>query len=124
MKNLVVLVGLFFISFSGFAQDKTAIMGKWTFKDAYAKDTMSAEDLKMVTTMFKDLRLEFKDNEVLLTMMGKTEPAQWSFSEKDPKIITVVSKTGKNSQLVITKLDEKELIVSFGKAGPFILTKS
>ncbi|MES2747694.1 MAG: hypothetical protein V4648_04915 [Bacteroidota bacterium] len=123
MKNLVA-VALFFISFSGFAQDKATIMGKWSYKDAFGKETMDAEDLKMVTTMFKDLSLEFKESEVLLTMMGKTEPAQWSFSEKDPNIITVVSKTGKNSQMVITKLDEKELIISIGRAGPFIMTKS
>ncbi len=123
MKNLVV-IALFFISFSGLAQDKAAIMGKWSYKDASGKETMDAEELKMVTTMFKDLSLEFKENEVLLTMMGKTEPAQWSFSEKDPNIITVVSKTGKNSQMVITKLDEKELIISIGRAGPFIMTKS
>lgn len=124
MKKTVLIIGLLFLSLSNFAQDKNTIIGKWTFKDAHDKESMEADELKMVMTMFKDLSLEFKETEVVLTLMGKSEPAQWSFSEADPKIIDTVSKTGKKAQLTITKFDEKEMVITIGRAGPFVMSKS
>lgn len=124
MKKAIVFLCLFFVSISNFAQDKTTILGKWNFKEAYGKESMDAEELKMVTTMFKDFGLEFKESEVVLTMMGKSEAAQWNFSEKDTKIINTVSKTGKKADLVIAKFDEKEMVITVGRAGPFVLTKA
>lgn len=124
MKKTVLIIGLFFLSLSNFAQDKNTILGKWTFKDAHDKESMEADELKMVMTMFKDLSLEFKATEVVLTMMGKSEPAQWSFSETDTKIIDTVSKTGKKAQMTITKFDEKEMVITIGRAGPFVMSKS
>jgi hypothetical protein len=73
--------------------------------------------------MFKDFTLDFKEKEVILTLMGKSEAAQWSFDESDPKIINTVSKTGKKAKLVIIKFDEKEMVIELGKT-PFILSKS
>jgi hypothetical protein len=124
MKKTVLIIGLLFLSLSNFAQDKNTILGKWTFKDAHDKESMEADELKMVMTMFKDLSLEFKESEVVLTMMGKSEPAQWSFSETDTKIIDTVSKTGKKAQLTIAKFDEKEMVITIGRAGPFVMSKS
>lgn len=124
MKKTLLIIGLLFLSLSNFAQDKTTILGKWTFKDAHGKESMEADELKMVMTMFKDLSLEFKETEVVLTLMGKSEPAQWSFSETDTKIIDTVSKTGKKAQLTITKFDEKEMVITIGRAGPFVMSKS
>lgn len=124
MKKIVLLIGLLFISFSGFSQDNNSILGKWTFKDVDQKETLEAEEIKMVSEMFKDFSLEFKEKQVVLTMMGKSEPAQWSFSEKDNKIINTVSKTGKKADLIITKFEEKEMVIKVGKAGPFVMSKS
>lgn len=124
MKKTLLIIGLLFLSLSNFAQDKTTILGKWTFKDVHEKESLEAEELKMVTTMFKDLSLEFKETELVLTLMGKSEPAQWSFSEADTKIIDTVSKTGKKAQLTISKFDEKEMVITIGRAGPFVMSKS
>ena len=124
MKKTILIIGLLFLSISNFAQDKNTIMGKWTFKDAQNKESMEADELKMVMTMFKDLSLEFKETEVVLTMMGKSEPAPWSFSESDNKIINTTSKTGKQTQMIISKFDEKEMVITIGRAGPFVMSKS
>jgi len=124
MKKTLLIIGLLFLSLSNFAQDKNTILGKWTFKDAHGKESMEADELKMVMTMFKDLSLEFKETEVVLTMMGKSEPAPWSFSENDNKIINTTSKTGKQAQMIISKFDEKEMVITIGRAGPFVMSKS
>ena len=124
MKKTILIIGLLFLSISNYAQDKNTIIGKWTFKDAQNKESMEADELEMVMTMFKDLGLEFKETELVLTMMGKSEPAEWSFSENDTKIINTVSKTGKKAQLIITKFDEKEMVITIGRAGPFVMSKS
>lgn len=124
MKKTVLIIGLLFLSISNFAQDKNSIMGKWTFKDVQDKESMEADELKMVTTMFKDLGLEFKETELVLTMMGKSEPAEWSFSENDTKIINTISQKGKKAQLTISKFDEKEMVITIGRAGPFVMSKS
>ncbi len=124
MKKTILVIGLLFLSLSNFAQDKNTIMGKWTFKDVQNKESMEADELKMVMTMFKDLGLEFKETELVLTMMGKSEPAEWSFSENDTKIINTVSKTGKKAQLIIAKFEEKEMVITIGRAGPFVMSKS
>ncbi len=123
MKKTILVIGLLFLSISNFAQDKNTIMGKWTFKDVQNKESMEADELKMVMTMFKDLGLEFKETELVLTMMGKSEPAEWSFSEDDTKIINTVSKTGKKAQLIIAKFEEKEMVITIGRAGPFVMSK-
>lgn len=123
MKKTILIIGLLFLSISNFAQDKNTILGKWTYKDVYQKENIEQENLEMTMMMFKDFTLDFKEKEVILTLMGKSEPAQWSFDESDPKIINTVSKTGKKAKLFIIKLDEKEMVIELGKT-PFILSKS
>lgn len=124
MKKAILIIGLLFLSLSNFAQDKNTILGKWTFKDVQNKESMEADELEMVMTMFKDLGLEFKETELVLTMMGKSEPAEWSFSEDDTKIINTVSKTGSKAKLIIDRFDEKEMVITIGRAGPFVMSKS
>lgn len=123
MKKTILIIGLLLLSISNFAQDKNTILGKWTYKDVYQKENLEQENLEMTMMMFKDFTLDFKEKEVILTLMGKSEPAQWSFDESDPKIINTVSKTGKKAKLVIIKFDEKEMVIELGKT-PFILSKS
>lgn len=123
MKKTVLIISLLFISLSNFAQDKNTILGKWTYKDVYQKETLEQENLEVTMMMFKDFTLDFKEKEVILTLMGKSEPAQWSFDESDPKIINTISKTGKKAKLIIIKLDDKELVIEMGKT-PFILSKT
>lgn len=123
MKKALGFIGLLLISFSGFAQDKTALLGKWSFKEVYEKETMEAEKAARVATMFAGMSMEFKENDALLDMMGKTESAAWQFSEKDPKTIVVTSKTGKVTEMNIIKLTEKELVLTFGKVATFVLDR-
>ncbi|MCZ8089748.1 hypothetical protein [Flavobacterium sp.] len=123
MKKTILIIGLLFLSISNFAQDKNTILGKWTYKDVYQKESQEQENLEITMMMFKDFTLDFKEKEVILTLMGKSEAAQWSFDESDPKIINTVSKTGKKAKLVIIKFDEKEMVIELGKT-PFILSKS
>lgn len=123
MKNIIVTICVLFISFSNFAQDKKAILGKWTYKEIYEKEKLEKEELEMTEMMFKGFSLDFKEKEVVLSLMGKSEPAQWSFDESDPKIINTVSKSGKKAKLKIIKLDDKELIIELGGAA-FVLAKS
>lgn len=122
MKNIIVTLVLF-ISLSNFAQDKKAILGKWTYKEIYGKENLEKEELEMTEMMFKEFSLDFKESEVVLSLMGKSEPAQWSFDETDPKIINTVSKKGKNAKLKIIKLDDKELVIELGQTA-FVLSKS
>lgn len=124
MKKAVLFVGLLFLSLSNFAQDKASLIGKWTFKDVLEKESLEADELKMVMTMFKDLSLEFKETDVVLSMMGKSEAAPWSFDPKDTKIINTTSKTGKQSQITISKFDAKEMVITIGRVGPFVMSKS
>lgn len=123
MKNTLALIGLLFIGFSGLAQDKTPLLGKWVFREVYEKENVEAEKREGLTAMFADVKLEFGEKEALLTMMGRTETAQWQFSEADPKFILVTSKTGKVTQMELIKLDEKELVITFGKAGTLVLVR-
>lgn len=123
MKHFIVTICFLFISLSGLAQEKKSIIGKWTYKEIYEKEKLEKENLEMTEMMFKDFSLDFKENELTLTLMGKSEPAQWSFDAADSNIINTISKTGKKAKLVIIKMDEKELIIELGKT-PFVLLKS
>lgn len=122
MKNIIAIICFLFISLSSLAQEKKAILGKWTYKDVYEKEKMDKQELEMTAMMFNGFSLDFKENELVLTLMGKVEPAQWSFDELDPNIINTISKTGKKVQLVILKQEEKELVIVLGKT-PFVLTR-
>lgn len=124
MKKALLIIGFLLITLTGFAQEKQALLGKWMFREVYQKENIEAEKAARLTTMFTDMMMEIKDNEALLTMIGRTESAQWSFSEKNPKIINVVSKTGKTTEMEIIKLDAKELVITFGKAGALVLVKA
>lgn len=123
MKNILIWVAVLLIGFSGLAQDKKPLLGKWKFKEVYQKDTIEPEKAERLTTMFTDMSLEINESEALLTAIGRTESAQWHFSETDPKIINVVSKTGKVTEMKIIKIDDKELVATFGKAGTFVFSK-
>ena len=87
MKKAVLIIGLLFISLSNFAQDKNTILGKWTFKDAHDKESMEADELKMVMTgedilAFQALvrRVPVPDNvlEYAVGLVQKTRPGTGS----------------------------------------------
>ncbi|MFC4816409.1 MULTISPECIES: hypothetical protein [unclassified Flavobacterium] len=123
MKNIIVTICILFFSLSSLAQEKKAIIGKWTYKEIYEKEKQEEENLAMTEMMFKGFSLDFKESEMILTLMGKSEAAQWSFDADNSNIINTVSKTGKKAKLVIIKLDESELVIELGNT-PFVLSKS
>lgn len=100
-----------FFAVSAFAQTEAKLVGKWGFVDFQDSPDLDKETREMGMMMFKEFTLEFTaDKKAIISLMGKSDTATWKLS--DEKTVAVTTDKGKSVNMPLTKVDDKELIIS------------
>jgi hypothetical protein len=124
MRKLLLLVAILLAGPLAISQNAKQIIGKWVFADILEKEKLDAQSIELTTKFFKDFTLNFReDGTTTLVMLKKAEDGSYEFDKTDDKKLNVTSKNGKVNTLTIVKLDDKQLAISMGDAGAFLMNK-
>lgn len=124
MKKIFMLAFLLLAGQTILAQNSKLIIGKWAYVSLQDSPDMDDQSKQMMDMLFKNLSINFRtDNTMTLAMRNKPEHGTYAFDKNDQAKVTATSATGKEMNLTVVKLNEKELVLTLDQAGTLVLNK-